>query len=227
MRRKMKKILKISAIGLISILLTCTLTGCWLDWENIFSFENRFQTTEDGFVYYVNSSNRLYLIEVPDSEEITIPEYIDGYKVIQLGKHIGFFTSETKEVDGSHVKKITIQHYAIYHAVDFHNAEVCIILDYLYCEPYIYEKEIVKVRSITPCYYHRFNTLELRKSDREIDLTGITVKTIQIPEYVTVIEKGVFDGLTDVVIQTAYESKPDGWENGWNGNCIVEWGAEF
>lgn len=115
----MKKILKISAIGLISILLTCTLTGCWLDWENIFSFENRFQTTEDGFVYYVNSSNRLYLIEVPDSEEITIPEYIDGYKVIQLGKHIGFFTSETKEVDGSHVKKITIQHYAIYHAVDF------------------------------------------------------------------------------------------------------------
>ena len=135
----MKKILKISAIGLISILLTCTLTGCWLDWENIFSFENRFQTTEDGFVYYVNSSNRLYLIEVPDSEEITIPEYIDGYKVIQLGKHIGFFTSETKEVDGSHIKKITIQHYAIYHAVDFHNAEVCIILDYLYCEPYIYE----------------------------------------------------------------------------------------
>lgn len=223
----MKKILKISAIGLISILLTCTLTGCWLDWENIFSFENRFQTTEDGFVYYVNSSNRLYLIEVPDSEEITIPEYIDGYKVIQLGKHIGFFTSETKEVDGSHVKKITIQHYAIYHAVDFHNAEVCIILDYLYCEPYIYEKEIVKVRSITPCYYHRFNTLELRKSDREIDLTGITVKTIQIPDNVTIIEKGVFDGLTDVVIQTAYESKPDGWENGWNGNCIVEWGAEF
>ena len=135
----MKKILKISAIGLISILLTCTLTGCWLDWENIFSFENRFQTTEDGFVYYVNSSNRLYLIEVPDSEEITIPEYIDGYKVIQLGKHIGFFTSETKEVDGSHVKKITIQQYAIYHAVDFHNAEVCIILDYFYCEPYIYE----------------------------------------------------------------------------------------
>ena len=223
----MKKILKISAIGLISILLTCTLTGCWLDWENIFSFENRFQTTEDGFVYYVNSSNRLYLIEVPDSEEITIPEYIDGYKVIQLGKHIGFFTSETKEVDGSHVKKITIQHYAIYHAVDFHNAEVCIILDYLYCEPYIYEKEIVKVRSITPCYHHRFNTLELRKSDREIDLTGITVKTIQIPDNVTIIEKGVFDGLTDVVIQTAYESKPDGWENGWNGNCIVEWGAEF
>ena len=224
----MKKILKISAIGLISILLACTLTGCWLDWENMtFDFKNRCKTTEDGFVYYVNSSNRLYLIEVPDSEEVTIPEFIDGYRVAQLGMKTGFFTSETQEVDGSHVKKLTVQHYVDYYAVDFHNAEVCIILDYLYCEPYIYEKEIVKVRSITPCYYHRFNTLELRKSDREIDLTGITVKTIQIPDNVTIMEKGVFDGLTDVVIQTAYESKPDGWENGWNGNCTVEWGAEF
>ena len=66
---------------LISILLTCTLTGCWLDWE---SFDERCKTTEDGFVYYVNSSNRLYLIEVPDSEEVTIPEFIDGYRVCLL-----------------------------------------------------------------------------------------------------------------------------------------------
>lgn len=50
---------------------------------------------------------------------------------------------------------------------------------------------------------------------------------IKIPEYVTVIETGVFDGLTDVVIQTEYESKPDGWEDGWNGSCPVEWGVEF
>ena len=83
------------------------------------------------------------------------------------------------------------------------------------------------IKPVTPYYSAWFETVELRSSDREIDLTGITVKTIQIPEYVTVIEKGVFDGLTDVVIQTAYESKPDGWENGWNGNCTVEWGAEF
>ncbi len=50
---------------------------------------------------------------------------------------------------------------------------------------------------------------------------------IKIPEYVTVIETGVFDGLTDVVIQTEYECKPDGWEDGWNGSCPVEWGVEF
>lgn len=82
----------------VKSMLTCTLTGCWLDWE---SFDERCQTTEDGFVYYVDASNRLFLVGVPDSEEVTIPEFIDGYKVIQLGKHIGFFTSETKEVDGS------------------------------------------------------------------------------------------------------------------------------
>ena len=224
----MKKILKISAIGLISLLLACTLTGCWLDWENMtFDFKNRCKTTEDGFVYYVNSSNRLYLIEVPDSEEVTIPEFIDGYRVAQLGMKTGFFTSETQEVDGSHVKKLTVQHYAVYYAVDFHNVKTVVIIDLLYCESYLYKLENLIIKPVTPYYSAWFETVELRSSDREIDLTGITVKTIQIPEYVTVIEKGVFDGLTDVVIQTAYESKPDGWENGWNGNCTVEWGAEF
>lgn len=108
----MKKILKISAIVLISILLTCTLTGCWLDWENMtFDFKNRCKTTEDGFVYCIDSTYGLFLVGVPDSEEVTIPEFIDGQKVVQLGMKTGFFTSETQEVDGSHVKKLTVQHY--------------------------------------------------------------------------------------------------------------------
>lgn len=219
----MKKILKISAIGLISILLTCTLTGCWLDWS-IFSFENRCQTTEDGFVYYVDSTYGLFLVGVPDSEEVTIPEFIDGQKVIQLGIQTGL---KTYAVDGSHVKKLTIQHYAVYYDVDFHNVKTVVIIDLLYCESYLYKLESLIIKPVTPYYSAWFETVELRSSGREIDLTEITVKTIQIPEYVTVIEKGVFDGLTDVVIQTKYESKPDGWENGWNGNCTVEWGAEF
>ena len=168
MRRKMKKNIKNFSYRVDINIVDVYVNGCWLDWK---SFDERCQTTEDGFVYYVDSTYGLFLVGVPDSEEVTIPEFIGGQKVVQLGRHIGFFTSETKVVDGSHVKKLTVQHYVDYYAVDFHNAEVCIILDYLYCEPYIYEKEIVKVRSITPCYYHRFNTLELRKSDREIDLT--------------------------------------------------------
>lgn len=69
--------------------------------------------------------------------------------------------------------------------------------------------------------------IEIRKNIKVIDLNEIVGNVIKIPEYVTVIETGVFDGLTDVVIQTEYESKPDEWEEGWNGNCPVEWGVKF
>ena len=52
-------------------------------------------------------------------------------------------------------------------------------------------------------------------------------KVIVIPGYVKVIEKGVFDALTDVTIKTSFESKPEGWEDGWNGDCEVIWGALY
>ena len=35
------------------------------------------------------------------------------------------------------------------------------------------------------------------------------------------------DGLEDVVIKTSYESIPEGWEEGWNGNCKVIWGVDL
>ena len=66
----------------------------------------------------------------------------------------------------------------------------------------------------------------LKKSDREYSLAEFKPKVIIIPEYVTVIEKGVFDGLEDVVIKTSYKSIPEGWEKGWNGNWKVIWGAD-
>lgn len=37
----------------------------------------------------------------------------------------------------------------------------------------------------------------------------------------------MFIGLSDVTIETAYDSKPDGWQDGWNGNCEVVWGVKF
>ncbi len=37
----------------------------------------------------------------------------------------------------------------------------------------------------------------------------------------------MFIGLSDVTIKTAYDSKPDGWQDGWNGNCEVVWGEKF
>ncbi len=89
-------------------------------------------------------------------------------------------------------------------------------------------------RGVLICYIgtlDRINSkipiVELRKSDREYSLENFKPKVIVIPEYVTVIEAGVFDGLTDVVIKTAYKSQPEGWEDGWNGDCEVIWEAQF
>ena len=68
-------------------------------------------------------------------------------------------------------------------------------------------------------------SVELRKSNKIYDLTGFIPKVIVIPDYVKIIDSGVFDGLNDVTIKTSFESQPEGWENGWNDNCEVEWGV--
>lgn len=69
--------------------------------------------------------------------------------------------------------------------------------------------------------------MKLRKSEREYSLENFTPKNIIIPEYVKVIETGVFAGLNGVTIKTSYETAPEGWQDGWNGNCTVEWGVEI
>ena len=76
-------------------------------------------------------------------------------------------------------------------------------------------------------YQSKIPTVELRKSDREYSLDNFKATVIIIPEYVETIEAGVFDGLTDVTIKTSYETKPEGWADGWNGNCEVVWGADI
>ena len=74
---------------------------------------------------------------------------------------------------------------------------------------------------------HKKPIVELRKSDREYSLDEFKPKVINIPDYVEIIEAGVFDGLKDVTIKTSFESKPEGWEDGWNGSCKVEWGVKI
>ena len=67
----------------------------------------------------------------------------------------------------------------------------------------------------------------LKKSDRNYSLEDFKSKVIIIPEYVTVIEKSVFDGLEGVVIKTGDESISKGWEEGWKGDCEVIWGVDL
>ena len=107
-----------------------------------------------------------------------------------------------------------------------------IFIDFLYCN---LTKETNEL--IVPAYigydpkntpkFKGYPSVILKKSDREYSLENFKPKVIIIPEYVTIIEKGVFDGLEDVVIKTSYESIPEGWEEGWNGDCEVIWGVDL
>jgi len=69
--------------------------------------------------------------------------------------------------------------------------------------------------------------IEIQKGNQNYDLSNLLIKCFEIDRNVKVIEAGVFDGLEGVTIRTSYESKPDGWEDGWNGNCQVEWGVNL
>jgi len=186
------------------------------------------KTTEDGFKYYYDETTNegVYILKTPDTEELVIPEYINGKKVLKLG-HI-FDNGREYGIYGTGVKKLTIQHEFDLQKdiVEFRYLTNLTFVDYLYCN-----LSSTKRTLVIPCYIgedvNDVIKVELRKSGREYSLENFNPKVIVIPEYVTVIEAGVFDGLTDVVIKTSYESKPEGWEDGWNGDCEVIWGAQF
>lgn len=199
-------------------------------------FEDWVKTTDDGFIYYYNDGSKdgVYILDIPDVEELVIPEYIDGKKVVELGHcdtGIGYMNDYF--VVGTNTKTLTIQHQfkirnkaPVKYYVDFPNLTKLIFIDFLYCNITTLEEEI-----IVPYYIGKQNsnipTVELRKSERTFSLENFEPKVIIIPEYVEIIEKDVFSGLTNVTIKTSYESKPEGWEDGWNGSCEVVWGIEI
>lgn len=218
---------KLVSIGLTIFMCCGFLAACGVD----MSFENRCKTTEDGFVYYEDSKIGLCLISLPDSEEVVIPEFIDDKPVKQLGyKEISIGNMRTHTVDGSKVKKLTIQHTIDYFAVSFPNVDTLVYVDYPYCvlKKLDVNSKVVKVSAnlggggpIRPV------DIILTKSSRTIDLTGFDFNVISIPLNITNIDAQVFGGIDGVTIKTVYESKPDGWADGWNGDNEVEWGVEL
>ena len=48
-------------------------------------FDSHCKITENGFKYYYNdnSNEGAYIIEIPDDENLIIPEYINGRKVVE------------------------------------------------------------------------------------------------------------------------------------------------
>ena len=126
-------------------------------------------------------------------------------------------------------KILTIQHQfkirnkaPVKYYVDFPNLTNLTFIDFLYINQSYSENEL-----LVPHFIGKRSSnvpiVELRKSNREYSLEDFKPKVIIIPDYVKIIEKGVFDGLTDVVIKTSYNEKPEGWEEGWNGDCEVIW----
>jgi len=198
------------------------------------SFEELCKTTEDGFTYYYGEASKggVYIVDIPDTEELVIPEYIDGYKVSILGGHewrIGY--TNFYYVYGTNTKKLTIQHpvYIGFNDrgdVNFPNLTHLTFIDFLYVNQKCSKDELM-VPHYAGARTSNFPRVELKNSGREFSLEEFKPKTILIPEYVEVIEAGVFDGLTDVTIKTSFESKPEGWEEGWNGDCEVIWGENI
>lgn len=227
------------AIVILIIICSCTvLSGCkdnW--WEDLpdFSFSNLWQTTENGFVYYVDKEIGCCLLQVPEEEEITIPENIGGNKVEQLGYwYESNYDGGPYRLNAPKVKTLIIRHLMKYKYANFPNLKNLVFVDYLkiYLET---NQEVLQIKN-TPdthfsmqeeffCYKESIK-VELRKGEK-FDIKNYQLKIIEIPQYVTIIETGVFDGIENVIIKTPYEAKPEGWQDGWNSGLEVLWGAEL
>ena len=218
------------SIKVLSLIL-CVVCICGI-FSSCATFKDHCETTDDGFTYYFNQhvERGVYIIQIPDVEELIIPEYIKGKRVEELG-HYEEGSADEYFVEGTNTKKLTIQHefkvkdYFGIH-VNFPNLTNLTFIDFLYCNSSAADDEI-----LVPHYIGKRSSnvpvVELKKSDREYVLDDFRPKVILIPEYVKTIEAGVFDGLKDVTIKTSFESKPEGWEDGWNGSCKVEWGTQI
>ena len=227
---KIKKL--ICLIMVIITVLGCSGCGC----VNIKpkTFEDKCKTSADGFVYYVDRSIGLCIIELPKTEEVVIPEYIDGIKVAQLGyEEIGIMYSETHVVDGSHVKKLTIKTPLIIVGAIF-DLESLVYYDY-FVNTIDHKKlnfsfcEIITIQKGIGYNYpnNNINTkVYLKYSGKSIDCSQLDITEIKIPKYVVEIDLGVFNQISDITIKTSYSEKPSGWAEGWNGNNQVLWGCQ-
>ncbi len=215
------KIKTISLI-LICIIIIFSFGSCKVD----FSFESKIKASDDGFKYYVDKQIGLCILEIPKTEEVVIPEYIDGIKVAQLGfeeKGLGY--NKLYTVDGSHVKKLTVQHTIEYYSAKFDALETLVYCDYLYCVLNKSDGGGLKISNrLGGADFGLDTKVQLVTTDREYLVGDLSFEYIVIPKYVEIIEKGTFEKLTNTRFETAYSSKPNGWQDDWDeGNSII-WG---
>ena len=227
---KNKKVFKLILLFILTTLSLGVLVGCddnW--WENLpdNSFESKCVTTDDGFKYYVDDDIGLCIIEVPDKKDVVIPEYIDDIPVKQLGytqRSLGVLNYHV--IDATHVKRFTLQHPVTVHYISLLSVETMVFVDII--NFFDETKDVIRISNrIDGVHKDLSPNVELKNSSKQTIFEGTNLTVIEIPEYVTIIEAGVFDGLENVLIKTSYKSAPEGWEDGWNGTCSVEWGCDF
>lgn len=193
------------------------------------SFENRCKTSTDGFVYYEDSKIGLCIIALPDSEDVVIPEFIDGKEVKQLGyQEITIGNMKTHTVLGGKTKKLTISHPMNIYSASL-NLNSLVYIDFIFIEMNN-ENQIIKINNIVGNSFVGQNSnakVELLCSDRSFEINDFKPTIIEIPEYVTRIDSNAFYGINDVTFKVAVNQKPESWANDWNGDCEVEWGAEL
>lgn len=219
---------------IVIVFSSLVLVGCDKEWWNKIpnnGFISKWKTTEDGFSYYVDDEIGLCIMAFPLKEEITIPEYIDGMRVVQLGCQ----TEPSLGHDGkygvsSSVKKLTIQHKMSFFCNDFPQLETITFVDcwYEYADILSREKNTLTVYTWNYTRSGRVPihpNVELVKGNKEVNLHTLDVSTIEIRNCVTRIDAGLFNGLENVTIKTSLVSKPEGWAEDWNGSCEIEWNA--
>ena len=192
------------------------------------SFEERCVTTEDGYVYFEHDAYGLCLIAIPEVEELVLPEYIDGKRVEMIGcPRLKDGTDPyPHQLDGRSVKKLTIRHKVKWFYANFMDLETITYVSPIDCC-------FVRNERIMIPYGARFQSGEITllpyDGEREDRDTGEVegLKEIYIMTQVTKIAAGTFDGLEGVTIKVEHESKPEGYEDGWNGDCQVLWGEEI
>lgn len=236
----MLKATKIFSIVCVIILMGLALfCACDLDWSSLdFSFSAKWETSDDGFKYYVDDTIGLCIMSFPDVDEVTIPEYINGMKVVQLGfkdePSLGF---SGDYILSSNIKKLTITHPLNIHGAtdnsDTHFPvleQVTLVDCWSNCNYVEHSANAFRIDFSSADYGHFKSVhpnIRLLKGNKDVIWNQEDVTAIEIPRCVTVIECGVFSNIENVVIKTEWEEQPDGWEDGWNGELEVEWGVAF
>lgn len=183
----------------------------------------------DGFKYVMHGSE-IDIVGFPNTEEVTIPTEINGYNVARLGHFTTDMSGRTITAEGSHIRKLNIQHDFATHKADFHLLEVIEIINPI---NWIWRGEdtirihynVGLIGFGEGSHAPKFKKIIMSEKGEQILPVGITKIYIfcKLPnsnEFQYELQSGIFDGFSVVIGTDAREQQPT-WLPEWNGNNKV------